>query len=241
MLDVRYVDLSSQQMYALERGDRRTLLIIPFILFRKASQLNLWYSALVLSFAASACIALNLAGGMYAPPVLVPSILVNSARAAASLSCSDTPTLATVPFPLALALGTASPSGRLGETDRRRLLGGEGDRSLGTGVIDLDMSDVVMDARDYAYRFLFGGPSGLSLRDAARRGEGERDADGERGIVSVSQSVTWYSVDAACREYEQSAVEWCSQSRSIGKHCELEVGIFNQSDPRLPGNIYKVN
>lgn len=75
---------------------------------------------------------------MYAPPVLVPSILVNSALAAASLASSETPTFATVPFPVPFEPGTVSPLGLLGEMDRRRLLGGEADRSRGTGVIDLD-------------------------------------------------------------------------------------------------------
>lgn len=115
----------------LAREDRegRTLLIIPLILFRSASQLRRWYSGLILSFDASACIALSLAGGMYAPPVLVDSILLNSAFAAASFSCSLAFTFATVPFPL----GTGSPLGREGDTDRRRREGGDADRSRGRG------------------------------------------------------------------------------------------------------------
>lgn len=112
----------------------RTLLIIPLMLFLRASQLNLWYSALILSLAASACIALNLAGGMYAPPVLVPSILLNSAFAAASLSASLPFTFATVPLP---PPGTVSPLGREGEMDRRLRDGGDAGRSRGTGERDL--------------------------------------------------------------------------------------------------------
>lgn len=159
------------------------MLIIPFILFLKASQLNLWYSALVLSFAASACIALSLAGGMYAPPVLVVSIFVNSAFAAASLSCSDAPGLATVPFPF--ALGTASPFGLLGETDRRRRLAGEGERSFGVGVTDLKVLATCIHKEQEAHRFLLGAASGLSLLESTRRGDGDRDADGERGILGA--------------------------------------------------------
>ena len=64
MFDIRYIDLLVSIDLFKETQSWLTLLIIPFILFLKASQLNLWYSALVLSFAASACIALNLAGGI---------------------------------------------------------------------------------------------------------------------------------------------------------------------------------
>lgn len=34
------------------------------------------------------------------------------------------------------------------------------------------------------YRFLLEGPSGLELLDAARRGEGDLDTDGERGMLA---------------------------------------------------------
>ena len=84
MFDIRDIDL----FVSLTTGSRclqaLTLLINPFILFRSASQLSLWYSALVLSFAASACIALSLAGGIYAPPLRDPRSFANSARAVAS-------------------------------------------------------------------------------------------------------------------------------------------------------------
>jgi hypothetical protein len=57
---------------------------------------------------------------------------VNSALAAASLSCSDT--FETVPLPLE---GIASPLGLEGEMERRLRDGGDGERSRGTGVRDL--------------------------------------------------------------------------------------------------------
>jgi hypothetical protein len=63
---------------------------------------------------------------------------VNSALAAASLSCSDT--FETVPLPLE---GIASPLGLEGEMERRLRDGGDGERSRGTGVRDLLISIVV--------------------------------------------------------------------------------------------------
>lgn len=57
-----------------------TLLMRPLIDFLSASQLNLWNSAEALSWLASICIALNLAGGTYAPPLRLDCInLANSA------------------------------------------------------------------------------------------------------------------------------------------------------------------
>jgi len=64
--------------------------------------------------------------------------LVNSALAAASLSCSDT--FETVPFPLE---GIASPLGLEGEMERRLRDGGDGERSRGTGVRDLLISIMI--------------------------------------------------------------------------------------------------
>lgn len=103
---------------------------------------------------------------------------MNSALAAASLSCSDT--FEITPFPL---LGTVSPLGLEGEMERRLLDGGDGERSRGTGVRDLYVSMMVGELDRYTYRFLLDGPSGLTLLDAARRGEGERETEGERGIL----------------------------------------------------------
>jgi hypothetical protein len=68
--------------------------------------------------------------------------------------------------------------------DRRRRGGGDGERSRGTGVMDLLGQRGRYHSTGGTYRFLLEGPSGLELLDAARRGDGERDTEGERGIMT---------------------------------------------------------
>lgn len=75
---------------ARRRGERRprtrrTLLMWPLIDFLRASQLSRWNSTLALSLLASICIWRSRAGGMYAPPLLLPAeSLANSAAASKS-------------------------------------------------------------------------------------------------------------------------------------------------------------
>lgn len=67
-----------------------TLLIRPLILFLNASHVIRCHSTLLLSFSASFCIALNLLGGIYAPPLLVLTSLANSAAGSNSLFFATT-------------------------------------------------------------------------------------------------------------------------------------------------------
>ena len=94
---------------------------------------------------------------------------MNSALAAASLSFSDPLVLAIVPFPF--PEGTTSPLGLAGEMDRRLRGGGDGERSRGTGVIDLYGSDMELGASDYDLPFPFGWPiwTWTSRRGTTRR------------------------------------------------------------------------
>jgi hypothetical protein len=41
------------------------------------------------------------------------------------------------------------------------------------------------------YRFLLDGPSGLGLLDAAPRGDGERDIEGDLGILTCWSLYQW--------------------------------------------------
>jgi hypothetical protein len=111
---------------------------------------------------------------------------VNSALAAASLSCSDT--FETVPFPLE---GITSPLGLEGEMDRRLRVGGDGERSRGTGVRDLSIRILCIEQECITYRFLLDGPSGLGLLDADPRGYGERDTEGDLGMLTCWSLYQW--------------------------------------------------
>lgn len=79
--------------------------------FLNASQLNLWNSADALSFDASICMALSLAGGTYAPPDLLDCI--NFANSAAE--SNPPPVVATaveVCSPVVVAASSSSASRR---------------------------------------------------------------------------------------------------------------------------------
>jgi hypothetical protein len=119
-----------------------TLLTIPVMLFRSASQLSRWYSLDVLSAAAASRSARSRAGGMYTPPERVLVSFTSSARASAarrastvagsSSFCSFSSSAAAVRAASwrsrsALRTGSTSDtrgSSTPGEADRRRKEGG---------------------------------------------------------------------------------------------------------------------
>lgn len=122
-----------------------TLLINPLILFLSASQLRRWNSAPSLSSTSiSAIMALNLCGGMYAPPPLVFCIFCISAfRSIRGFTAADSPASSALARSRAICRSRSrrrvgSPSGRRGmeiagrggEMARARWEGGEGLREV---------------------------------------------------------------------------------------------------------------
>ena len=114
-----------------------TLLTIPVIDLRRASQASRWYSALLRSCAAAAWRARSLAGGMYTPPEREDVSLANSAMASNPFSfvppffssgfSSSTAAIRAASWRSRSALRTGSTSSTLGTSTIPRGGGGESD------------------------------------------------------------------------------------------------------------------